>query len=84
MRIQRSDKSHGVGPASPSQPDLATHRVVPEAADSVELSALSQLAAGPPPSRLAEIQANYLAGKYDGDAAEVARRIVDFYLIPVK
>ena len=84
MRIQRSDKSLRVGPAPSPQPDAGAHRAAPAAADSVQLSALSQLAAGPPPSRLAEIQANYQAGKYEGDAAEVARRIVDFYLIAVR
>ena len=84
MRIQRSDKSLGIGPSSPAQPETAAHYSTPAPADRVELSALSQLAAGPAPSRLAEIHANFQAGKYEGDAAEVARRIVDFYLIPVK
>lgn len=84
MRIQRTDKSLGIGRSTPAQPDTAASHSTPAGADSVALSALSQLAAGPAPSRLAEIQANFLAGKYEGDAAEVARRIVDFYLVAVK
>jgi anti-sigma28 factor (negative regulator of flagellin synthesis) len=84
MRIQPSDKSLGVEPASPAQPDTAAARSKSAGADRVELSALSQTAAGLAPQRLEEIQASVHAGTYEANAAEVARRIVNFYLIPVK
>ena len=84
MRIQPSDKSLGVEPASPAQPDTAAARSTPAGADRVELSSLSQVASGLAPQRLDEIQASVHAGTYEANAADVARRIVDFYLIPVK
>jgi hypothetical protein len=84
MRIQPSDKSLGVEPASPAQPDTAAARSKSAGADRVELSALSQVAAGLAPQRLDEIQARFKGGTYEANAADVARRIVDFYLIPVK
>ena len=84
MRIQPSDKSLGVEPASPAQPETAVSRSKSTGADRVELSALSQTAAGLAPQRLDEIQASVHAGTYEANAAEVARRIVNFYLIPVK
>jgi anti-sigma28 factor (negative regulator of flagellin synthesis) len=42
------------------------------------------VASGLAPQRLDEIQASVHAGTYEANAADVARRIVDFYLIPVK
>jgi len=84
MRIQPSDKSLGVEPASPAQPDTAASRSKSTGADRVELSSLSQAAAGPAPQRLEAIQASVQAGTYEANASEVARSIVDFYLIPVK
>ena len=84
MRIQPSDKSLGVEPASPAQPDSAAARPKSAGADRVELSALSQSAAGLGPQRLEEIQASVHAGTYEANAADVARQIVNFYLIPVK
>ena len=84
MRIQPSDKSLGVEPASPAQPDTAAARSKSTGADRVELSALSRTAAGLAPQRMEEIQTKVHAGTYEANAAEVARRIVNFYLIPVK
>ena len=81
MRIQPSEKSFGPGPASPAQPDTAPPPSVPTGADHVELSALSQAAAGLAPERLQEIQSSLQSETYSVKAAEVSRRIVDFYLI---
>ena len=84
MRIQPSDKSLGVEPASPAQPDTAAARSKSAGADRVELSALSQTAAGLAPPRPEEIQASVHAGTYEANAAERGGRIVSYYLIPVK
>jgi len=84
MRIQPSDKSLGVEPASPAQPDTAGSRSKATGSDRVELSNLSQGAAGLAPQRLEEIHASVQGGTYQANASDVARRIVDFYLIPVK
>lgn len=56
----------------------------PAGADSVDLSALSQAAAGLAPEKLEQIQAAVSAGKYQPDPAEVSHSIVEFYLIPLE
>jgi anti-sigma28 factor (negative regulator of flagellin synthesis) len=50
----------------------------------VHLSVLSQAAAGMEPGRLDAIQSAVNSGTYQVDAAEVSRRIVEFYLIPTE
>lgn len=84
MRIEPSGKSSPVGPASPAHPDTASPHPAPTGADHVVLSALSQAAGGLAPERLTEIQAEVSSGKYQPDAADISRSIVDFYLIPLK
>ena len=84
MRIQPTAKSTAIGPAAPAQPD-STH-TAPETVtpDHVDLSALSQAAAGLTPQKLEKIQAEVGSGNYQVNAGEVSRRIVDFYLIPIE
>ena len=84
MRIEPSGKSSPVGPASPAQPDAHAPHPATTGADHVVLSALSQAAGGLAPERLAQIQAEVSSGKYQPDAADISRSIVDFYLIPLK
>jgi len=50
----------------------------------VQLSVLSQAAAGMEPGRLESIQSAVSSGTYQVDAGEVSRRIVEFYLIPTE
>jgi len=83
MRIEPGGKSAPVGPASPAQPGTPAAPPAPTSSDEVNLSALSQAAAGLAPARIEQIQAEVSAGKYQPDAAEVSHRIVDFYLIPL-
>jgi anti-sigma28 factor (negative regulator of flagellin synthesis) len=82
MRIEPTEKSIGIGPASPAQPDASATPSTPARADRVQLSVLSQAAAGLAPGRIEEIQADVKAGTYKVDAGEVSRRIVNFYSIP--
>jgi hypothetical protein len=84
MRIEPSGKSNPVGSAAPAQPDAPARHPAPAGADRVELSALSQAAGGLAPGRLEQIHVEVSAGKYQPDAADVSRHIVDFYLIPLK
>jgi hypothetical protein len=84
MRIEPTGKSNPVGPASPAQSDSTASRPAPTGSDQVVLSALSQAAGGLTPGRMEQIQAEVSSGKYQPDAAEVSRRIVDFYLVPLK
>ena len=84
MRIESTGKGIPVGPASPAQPDTAAAPPKPLGADHVDLSALSQAAAGLSPARIDKIQSEVSSGAYQVNAAEVSRRIVDFYLIPVE
>ncbi|MBZ5596284.1 MAG: hypothetical protein LAP39_28900 [Acidobacteriia bacterium] len=84
MRIEPTDKSFRVGPASPAQPDTVPASPARSGSDHVELSALSQAAGGLSPQRLDEIQAQVTSGNYQASAAAVSHSIVDFYLIPVK
>jgi hypothetical protein len=83
MRIQPAGKSIGVGPASPTQPNPAASSAPQTGTDRVDLSALSQAAAGLGPHRIEEIQTSVNSGTYDVSVTELSRRIVDFYLIPV-
>jgi hypothetical protein len=84
MRIQPTAKSSGIGPTAPVQPDTTHAAPATVGADHVDLSALSQAAAGLAPQQLKKIQAQVGSGTYQANAAEVSHRIVDFYLIPVK
>jgi len=83
MRIPPTGKSEGIGPASPVQSNSAPPALVPTGSDHVELSALSRAVAGLGPGRLQEIQTSVNAGTYEVNAAELSRRIVDFYLTRV-
>ncbi|HUJ23015.1 MAG TPA: hypothetical protein VLX58_15900 [Bryobacteraceae bacterium] len=84
MRIQPTSKSLPVGPAEPTQPDKPASPSVGTGSDRVELSVLSQAAAGLAPNRAEEIQAAIDTGTYEVNAAEVSHQIVEFYLIPLK
>ena len=84
MRIEPSGKGTPIGPASPAQPGTPATPPAPASADEVNLSVLSQAAAGLAPARMEQIQGEVSAGKYHPDAAEVSQRIVDFYLIPIE
>jgi len=81
MRIESTGKNTPVRPASPAAPGVPAAPPAPASADQVELSALSQSAAGLAPEKLEQIQAEVAAGSYKPDAAEVSQSIVDFYLI---
>ncbi len=83
MRIEPTAKSTAVGPASPAQPDVPAAPPAPVGSDRVDLSALSQAAAGLDPATIEKIQAEVGSGKYEVAAAEVSRDIVDFHLIPL-
>jgi len=84
MRIESTGKNAPVGPASPAQPGTQPAPPAPASADQVDLSALSQAAAGLAPEKLEQIHAEVNAGKYNPDPAEVSHSIVDFYLIPLE
>jgi anti-sigma28 factor (negative regulator of flagellin synthesis) len=84
MRIEPTDKTAGIGPASPAHSETPAHPSTPAGADHVELSVLSQAAAGLAPGRVQQIQEQLRAGTYQPDAGEVSRHIVEFYLIPLK
>jgi anti-sigma28 factor (negative regulator of flagellin synthesis) len=84
MRIEPTDKSAAIDRATPAQVDSTAARPASGRPDRVELSALSQAVAGLAPGRLTEIQSEVSAGTYQVDASQVSRRIVDFYLIPLK
>ena len=84
MRIEPTQKNAGIGKSSPSHPENPAHQPAPTRADHVQLSGLSQAAAGMEPGRLDAIQSAVGSGTYQVDAAEVSRRIVEFYLIPTE
>ena len=84
MRIESTGKNTPVRPASPATPGAPAPPPAPASADHVDLSALSQAAAGLAPEKLEQIQAEVTAGSYKPDAAEVSHSIVDFYLIPLE
>jgi anti-sigma28 factor (negative regulator of flagellin synthesis) len=84
MRIEPTQKNAGIGKASPSQPETSQRASTPARTDHVQLSVLSQAASGLAPGRLAAIQSEVRSGTYQVNASEVSRRIVDFYLIPIK
>ena len=84
MRIESTGKNAPVRPASPATPGAPAPPPAPASADHVDLSALSQAAAGLAPEKLEQIQAEVSAGSYKPDAAEVSQSIVDFYLIPLE
>ena len=83
MRIQPTSKSLPADPLSPAQPE-STPAPSRRGSDRVELSALSQAAAGLSPDRLKEIQAALDAGTYEINPAKISRSIVEFYLTPLK
>jgi len=83
MRIESTGKNTPVRPTGPAQPGTPAAPPSPAGADRVDLSALSQAAAGLAPEKLEQIQAQVSAGQYRPDAAEVSHSIVDFYLIPL-
>jgi anti-sigma28 factor (negative regulator of flagellin synthesis) len=84
MRIEPTQKDAGIGQASPSQHEASQHIPTPAGTDHVQLSVLSQAAAGLAPGRLDAIQSQVSSGSYEVNASEVSRRIVDFYLIPTE
>lgn len=84
MRIESTGKGTPVGKASPAQPGTPAPPPAPASADHVDLSSLSQAAAGLAPEKLEQVQAQVSAGKYNPDPAEVSHKIVDFYLIPIE
>ncbi len=84
MRIEPGSKGTPVRPASPAQPGTPAAPPAPASADEVNLSVLSQAAAGIAPARMEQVQAEVNAGKYQPDPAEVSHSIVDFYLIPIE
>jgi anti-sigma28 factor (negative regulator of flagellin synthesis) len=84
MRIEPTQKNAGIGKSSPSQPETSQHVTTPARTDHVQLSVLSQAAAGLAPGRLEAIQSEVRSGTYQVNASEVSRHIVDFYLIPLK
>jgi hypothetical protein len=84
MRIESTGKNSPVRPAAPATPGTAAPPPAPASADHVDLSALSQAAAGLAPEKLEQIQTEVSAGSYKPDAAEVSHSIVDFYLIPLE
>jgi hypothetical protein len=84
MRIEPGGKGTPVRPASPAQPGTPAALPAPASTDEVNLSVLSQAAAGLAPGRMEQVQAEVSAGKYQPDPAEVSHRIVDFYLIPIE
>ena len=84
MRIEPTQKNAGIGKSSPSQPETPQRASTPARTDHVQLSVLSQAAAGLAPGRLEAIRSEVSSGKYDVNASEVSRRIVDFYLIPTE
>ena len=81
MRIESTGKNQPVRPTSPGQPAAPPAPSAPAGADEVNLSALSQAAAGLAPEKLEQIQAEVNAGSYKPDAAEVSHSIVEFYLV---
>ena len=84
MRIEPTDKSLPVGPASPAHPEATPAAPARPGSDHVELSVLSQAAGALSPQRVQEIQSQVNSGTYQVDAAAVSHAIVDFYLIPLK
>jgi hypothetical protein len=84
MRIEPSGKATPVRAASSAQPGTPPAPPAPASADEVNLSVLSQAAAGLAPAKMEQIQAEVSAGKYQPDAAEVSHSIVDFYMIPIE
>jgi anti-sigma28 factor (negative regulator of flagellin synthesis) len=84
MRIEPTDKSLRVEPASPTHSEAAPAAPARPGSDHVELSALSQAAGALSPQRVQQIQSQVNSGTYQVDAAAVSHAIVDFYLIPLK
>jgi len=83
MRIESTGKNTPVRPSAPGQPGTPAAPPASAGADHVDLSSLSQAAAGLAPEKLEAIQAEVSAGHYQPDPAEVSHAIVDFYLIPL-
>jgi hypothetical protein len=50
MRIEPTQKNAGIGKSSPSQPETSQHVTTPARTDHVQLSVLSQAAAGLDPA----------------------------------
>jgi anti-sigma28 factor (negative regulator of flagellin synthesis) len=63
---------------------MPTAPPAPAGADEVNISLLSQAAAGLAPAKMEQIQAEVSAGNYQPDAAEVSHSIVDFYTVPIE
>jgi anti-sigma28 factor (negative regulator of flagellin synthesis) len=84
MRIQPSGKSPAVGSAPRGQQDKSAAASAAAGTDHVDLSSLSQAVAGLTPARIEQLQAHVQSGLYEVNAAELSRRIVDFYLIPIE
>jgi anti-sigma28 factor (negative regulator of flagellin synthesis) len=84
MRIEPTDKSFRVGPASPTHSEAAPAAPARPGSDHVELSAFSQATGALSPQRVEEIQSQVSSGTYQVNAAAVSHSIVDFYLVPLK
>jgi anti-sigma28 factor (negative regulator of flagellin synthesis) len=84
MRIEPTDKSFRVGPASPAHSEATPAAPARPGSDHVQLSAFSQAAGALRPQRVEEIQSQVSSGTYQVNAAAVSHSIVDFYLIPLK
>lgn len=84
MRIEPTDKSFRVDPASPAQPDAVPAAPNRSGSDHVELSGFSQAAGGLSPQRMEEIQSQLNAGTYQPSSSDVSRSIVEFYLVALK
>jgi anti-sigma28 factor (negative regulator of flagellin synthesis) len=83
MRIHRASKNMGMEEGAKTRRAAPSAPSVSIGTDRVQLSALSQMAAGFGAERLDKVQAAVNAGTYEVAAAEVSRHIVDFYLIPI-
>jgi anti-sigma28 factor (negative regulator of flagellin synthesis) len=84
MRIQPTGKSPAVGSAHRGQQEKSLAVASPVGTDQVHLSTLSQAIAGLTPARIEQLQQHIESGLYEVNAAELSRRIVDFYLIPIE
>jgi len=84
MRIQPTGKTPTIGPAPRGQQDKSSVAASPVGNDQVHLSTLSQTIAGLTPARIEQLQQHVESGLYEVNAAELSRRIVDFYLIPIE
>ena len=84
MRIQPTGKSPAIGSAHRGQHEKFPAAASPVGTDHVHLSTLSQAIAGLTPARIEQLRQHIESGLYEVNAAQLSRRIVDFYLIPIE